>query len=102
MAAREIRAGQPVRLLPAKSSNAVVTTVSDTVKRIEWTDNSVIETSYRISRIGSVRELPADSHSYEWTGLTPGVPVCFIIRAMDRGGGSAQLFIGDESNCPNN
>jgi len=90
--------------LPAKPGNAVLTSVSDTVKRIEWTDNSAIETSYRIYKAGSPvsHDLPANSTSYEWTGLTPGVPVCFIIRAIANTVASAQLFVGDASNCPNN
>jgi hypothetical protein len=70
------------RPYPAYPSNITVTVVSPDTLRLNWTDNSGIETFFRISRLPpGTRDVPANTTSYDWTGLTPGVEYCFQVSA---------------------
>jgi hypothetical protein len=73
---------------PAVPSNLQVTSVTSTSIRLAWTDNSVIETGYRIYREPgfATRDLPANATSYEWTGLPPDTDFCFRVTANNAAG----------------
>jgi hypothetical protein len=77
---------------PAAPSDRRATAINESTIRLEWTDNSNIETSYTIMRKDSLssRNLPPNSTSYDWTGLTPATEYCFRIYAKNAAGVGVQ------------
>jgi hypothetical protein len=80
---------------PAPSLTGVtVTAVSPDTIHLTWVDNSAIEADYRIVRspVLGVRDLPAGTTSYTWTGLAAGTEYCFQVTAVlgDRRGSAAR------------
>lgn len=68
---------------PAMPSGVTATATSHDTVVITWVDNSSIESGYRVVRIGYVGgpNLPANSTSYEWTGLTADTEYCFQVAS---------------------
>ncbi|MBI2927274.1 MAG: fibronectin type III domain-containing protein [Verrucomicrobia bacterium] len=79
--------------VPAPPSGLSATAVSATVIRLDWTDNATDETNFRIERqTGGTGEfllvatVPADTVSYDDTGLTPSSTYTYRVRAGNENG----------------
>jgi hypothetical protein len=72
---------------PAMPSGVTATATSHDTVVITWVDNSSIESGYRVVRIGYLGgpNLPANSTSYEWTGLTADTEYCFQVASTLNG-----------------
>ena len=82
-------------LPPAAPSNLAATAVSSNQINLTWTDNATNETGLVIARATTlggpytdVFSLPADSASWQDTGLTPEITYYYVVRALNGFGSS--------------
>ena len=81
---------------PAAPGGLTATAISQTQINLAWTDNSSTEANFIVARSSSVggpytdiATLPANTTSYSNTGLAGGVTYCYVVRAVNIGGPSA-------------
>ncbi|HEX8914992.1 MAG TPA: fibronectin type III domain-containing protein [Humisphaera sp.] len=90
------------RTRPLAPTSLVATATSDTAVGLAWTDNSAVETGYRVQRSpdgttwSDVTDLPADTQQFADTGLAENTTYHYRVLALD--GTDAP---SDPSNAPN-
>ncbi|MBB5873913.1 hypothetical protein F4553_007347 [Allocatelliglobosispora scoriae] len=73
---------------PSPPAYANVGIVNGTSLRIFWSDTANNESGFEISTGFETRTAPANTSTFVWTGLTPGVKECFRVRAYNAFGAS--------------
>lgn len=74
---------------PAVPSGLTATPISPTAIRLQWTDNSTDEDGFTILNGVTSKDVPANTTTYDWTGLTAATHSCFKVRAYNASGASA-------------
>jgi glucose/arabinose dehydrogenase len=80
---------------PIAPTLLVASTVTTTSVRLDWTDNAVNETAYRVERrltggtFATIATLAANATSFDDTGLTSGTGYDYRVRAINTVGDSA-------------
>ena len=92
---RNLYGTTPVPSRPAAPSGLTAEPISETEIRLEWRDNSDNETAFLIERSSPAEGLsleatvPAGTTEHEVSGLEPGMPYTFRVRASNAQGVSA-------------
>ncbi|MDM8559357.1 choice-of-anchor Q domain-containing protein, partial [Candidatus Parabeggiatoa sp. HSG14] len=88
--------------IPVAPSALIATAVSQTQIDLAWTDNSVIETGFKIERAGSlITTTAADATSYSDSGLSCGTTYNYSVKATNATGDStATSASATTSSCP--
>jgi hypothetical protein len=73
---------------PGAPSGPVATALDSYRIRVDWPDNSTVETGFWLSNGVTTISLPADSTSYVWSGLGPGTYMCFTVAYSFSSGSS--------------
>lgn len=78
--------------IPAPPSNITAQATSHVIE-VRWSDNSAIETGYRIRPTGGLptRTVPANTTSIVWDGLTPDTTYCFEVHTLPFDGGATDV-----------
>lgn len=87
---------QPELLAPENPSDLVATAVAVDAIKLDWLDNSLSETGFKVQRsdggcsgeFNLIATLPADTQSYTDRGLASGSTYCYRIKAFSEAGAS--------------
>lgn len=84
---------QPAPQVPAAPSGLTATPTSDTVVRLNWTDNATNESEFRVEarstgNFNDLGSVPANATGVNITGLTAGTQYTFRVRARNGSGDS--------------
>jgi hypothetical protein len=95
-----------VALYPAAPTNLVVTPASGTELDLNWTDNATNETGFEVwSSVNGgpfelIAQLPANTTSYADTGLSPGTPFSYFVRAVNSYGVADSSVVDSGTTVP--
>ncbi|MEV0460132.1 protein kinase domain-containing protein [Catellatospora methionotrophica] len=70
-------------------NNLTATAVGPDTIRLRWRDRSASETGFTVINGSTSHDVPANTTSYDWTGLSPATHSCFKVRAFDASGVTA-------------
>ncbi|GAA2364635.1 hypothetical protein Cme02nite_32700 [Catellatospora methionotrophica] len=70
-------------------NNLTATAVGPDTIRLRWRDRSASETGFTVINGNTSHDVPANTTSYDWTGLSPATHSCFKVRAFDASGVTA-------------
>ena len=75
--------------VPAAPTGLSATAISSSEIRVTWTDTSNNEAGFRVSDGNLVTPVGANTASYVWGGLAPGMYRCFFVQAYNLAGSSS-------------